>query len=159
LKKLSYRDVCYHENGLLDISVIKKLIKNILKLTFLKTNQKRKLQNYLNNHSFINPHEFSSLLYKLPSPILKNSLFTRNPKKAKEWHPTKNGFLSPKDVVPGSTLKVWWQCSHGHEWENIIRRHISAGCPDCNKRRANQEYNLHKMYPLFWIFQHPHRLW
>ena len=36
---------------------------------------------------------------------------------AKEWHPTKNSSLTPKDVTAGSNKKVWWQCSRGHEWE------------------------------------------
>ena len=28
-----------------------------------------------------------------------------NPKLAKEWHPTKNGNLTPKDITPSSTVK------------------------------------------------------
>jgi hypothetical protein len=33
-----------------------------------------------------------------------------NPNLAKDWHPTKNGKLTPKDVFPGAHKKVWWQC-------------------------------------------------
>ena len=43
-----------------------------------------------------------------------------NPKLAKEWHPTKNGNLTPKDVTPSSGQKVWWICDNrghkGHWW-------------------------------------------
>ncbi|MBF0217854.1 MAG: zinc-ribbon domain-containing protein [Candidatus Omnitrophica bacterium] len=46
----------------------------------------------------------------------KNNLLLVNPSLAKEWHPTKNGKLTPKDVTPGSDRKVWWQCKKGHEW-------------------------------------------
>ena len=59
-----------------------------------------------------------------------------NPKLAKEWHPTKNRKLTPRDVMPGSGKKVWWQCSKGHEWQAIIRNRSKAkgiGCPECQK--------------------------
>jgi hypothetical protein len=51
-----------------------------------------------------------------------NCLATVNPKLAKEWHPTKNGNLTPYDVTPGSSRKmVWWQCKKGHEWEALVK--------------------------------------
>jgi Probable Zinc-ribbon domain len=33
------------------------------------------------------------------------------PELAAEWHPTKNGDLTPYYVLPGSAAKVFWQCS------------------------------------------------
>jgi len=36
------------------------------------------------------------------------------PELAKQWHPTRNGDLTPEDVTPGSAKKVWWQCERGH---------------------------------------------
>ena len=57
-----------------------------------------------------------------------------HPKVAKEWHPTKNKLLTPKDVTPGSHNKVWWQCSKKHEWETIVKeRSRGSGCPECYK--------------------------
>ena len=51
-----------------------------------------------------------------------------NPKLAKQWHPTKNGNLTPKDVTPSSNKKVWWICDKGHEWEaNIYKRSHGSG--------------------------------
>jgi hypothetical protein len=44
---------------------------------------------------------------------------------AKQWHPTKNGKLTPSDVGAGSTKKVWWKCNKGddHEWvASIVNR-------------------------------------
>ena len=38
-----------------------------------------------------------------------NNLFVKFPKVAKEWHPSKNKPLTPKDVTPGSKKKVWWK--------------------------------------------------
>ncbi len=65
-----------------------------------------------------------------------NDLATLNPALAAEWHPVKNGRLTPKDVVPGSNKKAWWQCAHGHEWEAVISsRARGIGCPYCSGRK------------------------
>jgi len=47
------------------------------------------------------------------------SLAEVNPELAKQWHPTKNGILSPYDVKPNSSMKIWWKCQKGddHEWK------------------------------------------
>lgn len=37
-----------------------------------------------------------------------NDLATINPELANEWHPTKNGKLTPYDVMSNSNKKVWW---------------------------------------------------
>lgn len=43
-----------------------------------------------------------------------------HPELSKEWHPIKNGKLTPQDITAGSNNKVWWQCKKGHEWEATI---------------------------------------
>lgn len=61
-----------------------------------------------------------------------NDLMTRDPDLAKQWHPTKNGSLSPQDVMCGSRRRVWWMCSQGHEWEVAVKvRSSGNGCPFC----------------------------
>ena len=72
------------------------------------------------------------------SIVNKTDLATTHPELAKQWHPTKNGELTPKHVSKGSTRKVWWRCERGHEWEAIInsrRCQNSYGCPYCSGRR------------------------
>jgi hypothetical protein len=65
-----------------------------------------------------------------------NCLQTINPNLANEWHPTKNGDLTPKDVLPGSGKKVWWLCDKGHEWKAVIySRKAGRGCPRCFGRK------------------------
>lgn len=61
-----------------------------------------------------------------------NDLATVMPSLAKEWHPTKNGDLTPQDVVAGSNKKVWWKCERDHEWQTTVS-HRSNGrrCPKC----------------------------
>jgi DNA-directed RNA polymerase subunit RPC12/RpoP len=50
----------------------------------------------------------------------ENCFATLRPDAAKEWHPTKNGRLTPTSVSLYSGKKVWWVCSRGHEWEARI---------------------------------------
>jgi len=65
-----------------------------------------------------------------------NSLRSRNPQLAKEWHPTKNGELNPEDVTWGSRKKVWWCCLKNpkHEWQAAVHSRNSGGtnCPSCS---------------------------
>jgi len=65
-----------------------------------------------------------------------NCLQTINLNLAKEWHPTKNGKLTPFDVTPGSGKKVWWICAKGHKWTATVNsRNQGKGCPYCSGRR------------------------
>lgn len=63
----------------------------------------------------------------------ENSLQTVNPALAAQWHPVKNGSLTPKDVTPFSNNQVWWKCANGHEWKaSISGRQKGQGCFYCN---------------------------
>ena len=65
-----------------------------------------------------------------------NCLATINPKLAKEWHPTKNAKLTPRDVTTGSGKKVWWLCKRNHEWSAVVgSRNDGRGCPYCARQR------------------------
>ena len=57
---------------------------------------------------------------------IDNCLYTINPTLASQWHPTKNDPLTPKDVTPGFSKKVWWICSEGQEWEAVVNTEIAA---------------------------------
>jgi len=51
-----------------------------------------------------------------------------------DWHPTRNGDLSPTDVLPHSRTPVWWQCPEHHEWAAAPGNRLTGtghGCPDC----------------------------
>jgi len=74
---------------------------------------------------------------------LSNCLATKYPKLAKEWHPTKNGDLTPWDVTCGSHKKVWWQCSKGHDWKVMIKTRTNGNnCPYCAGQLPTKENNL-----------------
>ena len=79
-----------------------------------------------------------------------NFLFT-HPQLSKEWHPTKNGKLTPNDVVAGTPLKVWWTCVKGvdHEWEAGIntRTKQKVGCPVCSNKKVVLSNSLAITHP------------
>ena len=51
----------------------------------------------------------------------------------RQWHPLRNGDLSPRQVSPGSHRKVWWRCDRGHEWQAEVKSRalLGTGCPVC----------------------------
>jgi len=52
----------------------------------------------------------------------------------KEWHPSANGDLTPRNVKIIYPEKVWWICSNSHEWMATIKSRIhGSGCPQCGK--------------------------
>lgn len=87
-----------------------------------------------------------------------NSLGAVNPELAKEWHPTKNGKLTPYDVLPSTAQKVWWQCTANanHEWEaKLNNRSNGKGCPYCCKQKIDKENSLGTVNPLLAEQWHP----
>ncbi|MEH6746465.1 MAG: zinc-ribbon domain-containing protein [Maribacter arcticus] len=85
-------------------------------------------------------------------PPKGKSLAEVNPELAKEWHPTKNGLLTPYDVASGSGKKVWWKCPKGtdHEWQTKVQhrtKSISSGCPFCSNRKLSITNNLSAVAP------------
>ncbi|MDQ7784579.1 MAG: zinc-ribbon domain-containing protein [Desulfomonilaceae bacterium] len=67
----------------------------------------------------------------------EDNLRAQYPEIAREWHPVKNGDLTPEDVTHGSGKKVWWKCRHGHEWQaKVGNRTSGTGCPYCAGKRG-----------------------
>jgi hypothetical protein len=69
-----------------------------------------------------------------------NSLAAEHPRVAAEWHPTRNGKLTPRDVVGGTPRSVWWRCQFGHVWRAIIanRTRLGSNCPECWRLRRRR---------------------
>lgn len=75
--------------------------------------------------------------------LKSRSLIEEFPAVAAEWHPTRNGTRTPRDVNPGSKIPVWWQCALcSHEWRvrpGHRTKEGGTGCPACAaKKRAIQ---------------------
>ena len=76
-----------------------------------------------------------------------NSLARLRPDIAAQWHPTRNGALTPAAVTSRSSKKVWWRCENNHEWEAPIGVRARTGCPFCSGRRASPETCLAALRP------------
>lgn len=116
-------------------------------------------------------------------PSDTRNLAVLHPEIASQWHPTKNKGLSPSDVLPGSNIKVWWQCptDKTHVWQTAICNrtkgsncHICAGQVKVNLRKIPHLYKLWnaKLNPginvtkltkrvRYWwqCFEHPEHIW
>ena len=77
-----------------------------------------------------------------------DSLESEYPELAKQWHPSKNALLSAGDVTPHSGQRVWWLCSHGHDWKAVINsRTRGHGCPYCAGQKPTADRNFGTEYP------------
>ncbi len=72
-----------------------------------------------------------------------NCMSITHPHLAREFSLEKNKGLSPDTVFAGTTRRLWWQCSRGHEWETSGHTRVrkSAGCPYCSNRRVQKGWN------------------
>jgi len=72
-----------------------------------------------------------------------NDLATTHPHIATQWHPEKNGSLTPYDVVAGGETYIWWQCEKGHAWRTKLkyRTRETASCPYCSGKKVLTGFN------------------
>lgn len=88
--------------------------------------------------------------------VLENSLLSLFPDIAKEWNPEKNT-KKPQEVLPNSSLQIWWKCSEGHEWQATPtnRTRFLNQCPACSGRIASSTNNLLVAHPTIAAEWHP----
>lgn len=88
-----------------------------------------------------------------------NSLATRFPRIAKEWHPTKNGRLTPDKVTAGTNKVVWWQCPkvRDHEYSVPVKQRtgMGSGCPYCANKKVDARNSLAATDPAIAAEWHP----
>jgi hypothetical protein len=92
--------------------------------------------------------------------VKSNCLATVNPEFAAQWHPEKNGELTPEDVTDSSNKKVWWKCPMGedHEWKlSPNGRHGKSGCPFCDNKRVSVTNSLASLHPEIAAEWHPEK--
>ncbi|WP_455920176.1 zinc-ribbon domain-containing protein [Priestia megaterium] len=91
----------------------------------------------------------------------EDSLLSKFPEIAKEWHPTKNGDLTPDKVFASSPTTVWWQCSKNpeHEWDTSPNHRTSGkrktGCPGCKGKKVFPSNSLAVVNPKLAKEWHP----
>ena len=84
-----------------------------------------------------------------------NSMRNTHPKLADEFHPTKNGDLTPDNLLAGTNTRIWWKCSEcSYVWgapgnSRIDKTHqTGSNCPSCAKSgfdgsKSGYLYTLH----------------
>lgn len=98
----------------------------------------------------------SIILEQYATKKRNNSLAYWYPTIASEWHPTKNGALTPEKVNKGARFVVWWLGKCGHEWQAPVSSrtaidyfdkkrnkviHKAQGCPFCAGKRVLAGFN------------------
>lgn len=65
--------------------------------------------------------------------VLAKSLAVTNPAVAREWHPTRNGEVTPAQVEATHIMNAWWLCPNGHEYQATVRSRAGGNhrCPTC----------------------------
>ena len=89
-----------------------------------------------------------------------NSLAYKRPDLAEEWHPERNGKLTPQSINCRSQKRVWWQCRHDpeHVWASpVSTRTLGYGCPFCAGQRATASTSLQALRPDLAEQWHPTR--
>jgi hypothetical protein len=78
-----------------------------------------------------------------------NSLATFAPRVAAEWHPSRNGGMTPSMVGAGSKKKYWWRCDKGHEWQSTPSNRAlrGTGCPRCAVRTGGRPRRVRRHAP------------
>lgn len=65
--------------------------------------------------------------------VAEKSLAAMNPAVAAEWHPKRNGEVTPAQVDGDHVMNAWWLCPNGHEYQASVRSRArgSRKCPTC----------------------------
>lgn len=106
-------------------------------------------------------HEFEKSIYEMGKSgcgycsnqkllVGFNDLASVRPDLAAEFDVSKNGGLTPQDLLFGTSKKVWWRCDAGHSFEaKVSQRNFSgSGCAVCKGKRSEPGYNdLKTKYP------------
>ncbi len=94
----------------------------------------------------VNVARDKSKILEFKTLSLEDSLLFLYPEVAREWHPSKNGKLTPDLFPPGSGEVVWWLCPQcGNEWPaSIVNRTKGHGCDICAtaKRKITKKETL-----------------
>jgi very-short-patch-repair endonuclease len=88
-----------------------------------------------------------------------NTLAEKYPMIASEWHPTKNGFISPSTVTPKSDKMVWWICvnnpAHSYQSKISNRTTNETGCSYCAGKKVCEDNSCATHHPALAAEWHP----
>lgn len=88
----------------------------------------------------------------------ETTLLVLHPDIAAQWHPKRNGDITPADVRPGSHTRVCWVCTKdpSHEWDAPVKARVQgASCPHCAGKRTTWEESVAGAFPQIAETWHP----
>lgn len=91
--------------------------------------------------------DFSNIESLFSQIKIDNSLAKLYPDVAAEWHPTKNGALTPDMVSPCSDKNVWWfckihRCSYMARVADKITYGVNGGCHECKSEKISKDKSV-----------------
>ncbi len=74
---------------------------------------------------------------------LADSLSNLYPDISKEWHPTKNGNITPNLVSAETHDQYYWLCPNGHMYKASVKNRVRmhSGCPYCSNQKILKGFN------------------
>ena len=125
------------------------LLSNIKRLENLSNKQMNAINRYLLDDKQKNEVHYKKLVSYLPGPLPEKSIQYVAPHLVEEWHPTKNGSLTPGNTSANSLDKIWWICKRGHEYRSRPNSRISrkTKCPFCKNRKVGYGNDLQSKFP------------
>ena len=86
----------------------------------------------------------------------KYCLSLKHPELAKEWHPKRNGNLTPDTVSVLSEDIAWWLCPALHPYELRINNRVNdysseISCPICREKKELKQQTKTKPQQSLWI--------
>lgn len=122
-----------------------------LELLFLEPVLKE-LIDYINSNFHLNispaidiKKDYYGIISQIEKFNFDNSLSNKFPELLKEWNYEKNGNLKPENISAGSSRRVWWKCSKGHEWRTAINNRTNTSnqnqCPYCQNKKTDVGIN------------------
>lgn len=136
-------DEVWHIEDLDNFDQLSRLIQLLLDKLDPRSNFWSRYKNQIHSPIHVDVRRDEFKIRKYQHPLKKGSLAETFPQLMEEWHPTKNGELTPKMVLPGSTQKIWWLCPIcKNEWETTIyhRTHSKTGCPACYQAHIKENH-------------------
>jgi hypothetical protein len=97
-------------------------------------------------------------IHSLRAPPVERSLPALYPELAAQLDSVLNGSLHATELSPGTALKVWWRCEHGHVWQARVNARVhGTGCPTCARNRVTPGRALRDKRPDLAKELHPER--
>lgn len=104
------------------------------------------LKEYLKlNLNYNIKRDFDEIMKMITFIEKENCIAKTNPEILQEWNYEKNNEIGikPENMSNGSSLKIWWKCEKGHDYQAVISTKINQAtkCPYCANKKILVGFN------------------